>query len=171
MTKLTELQLALLSTAAGRSDACLLPPAANIATDARRIRRCIAALVGRDLAVDVAVTEKALSYRTDGETLIGAVITDAGQTALRSEEPAASDPQGPELNTEALAAPPASPASKTAQVLALLRRSGGANLDELVAATGWLPHTTRAALTGLRKKGHAIARSGETGASRYHLAA
>ena len=56
------------------------------------------------------------------------------------------------------------------QVLALLRRSDGASLDELVVATGWLPHTTRAALTGLRKKGHAIARVGETGASRYHLA-
>jgi hypothetical protein len=26
----------------------------------------------------------------------------------------------------------------------------------MVAATGWLPHTTRAALTGLRKKGYAI---------------
>ena len=26
----------------------------------------------------------------------------------------------------------------------------------MIAATGWLPHTTRAALTGLRKKGYAI---------------
>jgi hypothetical protein len=26
----------------------------------------------------------------------------------------------------------------------------------MVAATCWLPHTTRAALTGLRKKGYAI---------------
>ena len=28
-----------------------------------------------------------------------------------------------------------------------------------MAATGWLPHTTRAALTGLRKKGHRLAKS------------
>ena len=28
----------------------------------------------------------------------------------------------------------------------------------MVKATGWLPHTTRAALTGLKKKGHAIGR-------------
>ena len=27
---------------------------------------------------------------------------------------------------------------------------------ELIAATGWLPHTTRAALTGLRKRGYAV---------------
>ncbi|HKX80142.1 MAG TPA: DUF3489 domain-containing protein [Novosphingobium sp.] len=29
----------------------------------------------------------------------------------------------------------------------------------MVDATGWLPHTTRAALTGLRKKGHVIEKS------------
>jgi Protein of unknown function (DUF3489) len=28
----------------------------------------------------------------------------------------------------------------------------------LIAVTGWLPHTTRAALTGLRKRGYEIAR-------------
>src|SRR5208337_2393059 len=33
----------------------------------------------------------------------------------------------------------------------------GATIDELIDATGWLPHTTRAALTGLRKRGFALA--------------
>jgi len=46
--------------------------------------------------------------------------------------------------------------SKKDQVLALLRRENGATLEEMVIATAWLPHTTRAALTGLRKAGHAI---------------
>ena len=49
--------------------------------------------------------------------------------------------------------------SKTELVLGLLQRPEGASLDELVAATGWLPHTTRAALTGLRKKNHIIAKN------------
>jgi len=35
--------------------------------------------------------------------------------------------------------------------------SDGSTLAELVAATGCLPHTTRAALAGLRKRGYAIA--------------
>ena len=35
-----------------------------------------------------------------------------------------------------------------------MQRKTGATLDDLVEATGWLPHTTRAALTGLRKKGY-----------------
>jgi hypothetical protein len=29
-------------------------------------------------------------------------------------------------------------------------------LQTLVQATGWLPHTTRAALTGLRKRGYTV---------------
>lgn len=49
--------------------------------------------------------------------------------------------------------------SKIANVLTLLRRTQGATLAELTEATGWLPHTTRAALTGLKKKGHVIART------------
>ena len=46
--------------------------------------------------------------------------------------------------------------TKQSQVLDLLRRKEGALLTDIVAATGWLPHTARAALTGLKKKGHAI---------------
>ena len=46
--------------------------------------------------------------------------------------------------------------TKQSQVLDLLRRNEGAVLVDIVAATGWLPHTARAALTGLKKKGHAI---------------
>ena len=50
------------------------------------------------------------------------------------------------------------PGSKQLQVVALLSKADGAALEDLVRATGWLPHTTRAALTGLRKKGYAIER-------------
>ena len=46
--------------------------------------------------------------------------------------------------------------SKLARVLALLHRDHGATIAELIAATGWLAHTTRAALTGLRKRGYAV---------------
>ena len=40
----------------------------------------------------------------------------------------------------------------------LLRRIDGATILQLTEATGWLPHTTRAALTGLRKRGYAVVR-------------
>jgi hypothetical protein len=46
--------------------------------------------------------------------------------------------------------------SKQECLAALLLRDEGATLDQMIAATGWLPHTTRAAMTGLRKKGYVI---------------
>ncbi|MGA2639208.1 MAG: DUF3489 domain-containing protein [Methylocella sp.] len=39
------------------------------------------------------------------------------------------------------------------------QRDKGATLASLVEATGWLPHTARAAITGLRKRGFAIERT------------
>ena len=61
--------------------------------------------------------------------------------------------------------------TKSAAVIALLSREDGATLDEMIAATGWLPHTTRAALTGLRKKGHVIVRGKRGEVSCYRIAA
>lgn len=57
--------------------------------------------------------------------------------------------------------------TKQRLILDLLRRETGASIDELAAATGWLPHTTRAALTGLRKKGITLEKSHKDGATRY----
>jgi hypothetical protein len=61
----------------------------------------------------------------------------------------------------------AKPESKTAKVIALLRRENGATLEELVALTGWQPHTARAALTSLKKKGYPIASEKTDGVRRY----
>jgi hypothetical protein len=46
--------------------------------------------------------------------------------------------------------------SKKDHLAGLLIRAEGATLDQMIEATCWLPHTTRAALTGLRKKGYVI---------------
>ena len=46
--------------------------------------------------------------------------------------------------------------TKMAEVVGLLEREHGATLAELIAATDWLPHTVRAALTGLRKRGFVV---------------
>ena len=48
--------------------------------------------------------------------------------------------------------------TKTDAVIRLLRRASGATIAQLQKATGWQPHSTRAALTGLRKKGHDVKR-------------
>jgi hypothetical protein len=47
--------------------------------------------------------------------------------------------------------------SKQALLVNMLMSEEGTTLDALIAATGWLPHTVRAAMTGLRKRGYNIA--------------
>ena len=46
--------------------------------------------------------------------------------------------------------------SKLDQVISLLSSKTGATIDELINVTGWLPHTARAALTGLRHRGYDV---------------
>lgn len=48
------------------------------------------------------------------------------------------------------------PATKNQQVIHLLSCEGGATLEEMSTLAGWLPHSTRAFMTGLKKKGHVI---------------
>ena len=56
------------------------------------------------------------------------------------------------------AAPAAKPTSKSDAVIKLLLRAKGATRVELIAATDWQPHSLRAFLSGLRKKGRVIVR-------------
>ncbi|HZK89402.1 MAG TPA: DUF3489 domain-containing protein [Stellaceae bacterium] len=53
---------------------------------------------------------------------------------------------------EALPDPQPARASKQAEVIALLRRSEGATVGEVMAATGWQPHTVRGVFSGALKK-------------------
>ena len=46
--------------------------------------------------------------------------------------------------------------SKTAKVLDLLKRPGGASLKQLMRATGWQPHSVRGFLSGTLKKKMAL---------------
>ena len=48
--------------------------------------------------------------------------------------------------------------TKIETILKLLRRPNGSSITQLQKATGWQPHSVRAALTGLRKKGHEATR-------------
>lgn len=46
--------------------------------------------------------------------------------------------------------------TKAAKLLTLLQTGTGASLEDMTDLTGWQPHTVRAAMTGLKKKGHVI---------------
>jgi hypothetical protein len=89
-----------------------------------------------------------------------AIAVDEGpQEAIEPGE--ASQPQllpeaknGVSLDDAGRLAPTAAPrdGSKLALLIELLRRADGATIVDLTQTTGWLAHTTRAAITGLRKR-------------------
>jgi hypothetical protein len=91
---------------------------------------------------------------------IGAPGTEGGLVRVAEHAAAADADAIPASNTGLAAALPAAaaarPRGKLGRVLDALATEDGATLAELVALTGWQPHTTRAALTGLRRRGFVL---------------
>jgi hypothetical protein len=151
MPKLNDTQTILLSTASRREDLSLHPLPDAQAKSGARVTKAITALIKAGL----------LEEREEGA--IFATIAGLAAIGIGSEE---GQVDGPIVEPE-----PVQPrATKSALLVDLLRREGGATLPDLIAATGWLPHTTRAALTGLRKKGHAIDRFKRDDITTYRIA-
>jgi len=162
MTKLSDIQILLLTTAATREGGSLLPPPDLLGEISAPIRKAIAGLIRRALAEEIPATAPDRIWRTEGDQPIGLIITDAGRTAI-APAPLANATTPTEHEKVPI------PSSKIGQVVEMLKRESGATLDEIVSTTGWLPHTTRAALTGLRKKGHVITRDKRNDASCYRI--
>lgn len=58
---------------------------------------------------------------------------------------------------------------KTDKLIVLLRRQGGASLAEITGTTSWMPHSARAMLTGLRKKGFTLDKSKVDGVTHWAI--
>ena len=162
MTKLTDTQSILLSTASQSEGGSLYPLPTTLTAPKPTIAKSLAALITRGLAEERETADPTLIARTDDDLRYGVFITQAGLNAIGAGE---GDPE-----PLPVVAPAPSPTTKSAAVIALLQRADGATLPELIAATGWLPHTTRAVLTGLRKKGHVLDKSKRDGATCYRIA-
>ena len=179
--KFNDTQLVLLSAASQRDDHCVVPPAGPKGGQAQK---AAAKLLQAGLVKEIRARAGAPIWRRDDETgqTFALKLTAAGAKAITVEDTGPSEggavrpadhpidcvdrmPQfgldragaidEPNSGVAPSAMSPRS-GSKIAQVIELVQRSDGATLAELVAATSWLPHTTRAALTGLRKRGFAV---------------
>ena len=155
MTRLSDLQSILLSTASRRKGGKILPWPESV--DPRGGVKAVAALLRRGFV------EQRTGVGAEGEAHIH--ITTAGLQAIGIETDVAEKED--EVTSAGPEASPSRP-TKAALLLALVSRPDGAVMSDLIEATGWLPHTVRAALTGLRRKGHAIGRSVRDGHSCYH---
>ncbi len=199
-TKFDDAQLVLLNAAARREDRCLEPPTGpTLAKVKRAAAKLLAAGLVKEAkarkampvwrrdeetgeAVALKITAaglKAIAVEPDegegGEIELGEQGGVKAKPSTRptdaSAEAPTADADGSDLNESRPPRPPRA-GTKIEAVTALLRRASGATLEEIVAATGWLPHTARAALTGLRKRGFAIAldRTDRARGSAYRIA-
>ena len=167
MPKLNDTQTMLLSHASQRDNLSLYPLPDGKAAGPR-VTKAIAALIVAGLAEERETNEPGTIAREEGDLAYGLYATEAGLAAIGVETTA----PGSAATVVTEAAPAKQPRqTKAALVIGLLEGEGGATLPDLIAATGWLPHTTRAALTGLRKKGHNIAKDKRDGFTCYKVAA
>ena len=172
MTKLSDTQLVILSAAAQREDRNVLPLPGSLRGGAAA--KVVGALLKRGLIAETATdnqtkADAALNriWRNDEDgNAILLHITDAGLAAIGVEPdggesaptgadaaPSAEDPQ--DAPAEADPAPKARTprtGTKQAKLIEMLRAEGGATIDEIVAETGWQPHTVRGAFAGALKK-------------------
>jgi hypothetical protein len=167
---LTDTQLVLLSAAAQHEEHLITPPATP---KGRAVQNALTSLIRRGLVEERLVSALQPHWRTDDASqLIGLRITDAGLAALGLDPNELTDHEATPDNQ--LAIPPqhqAAPRAGTKQylLLQLLGREQGATINDMMAATGWLPHTTRAALTGLRRKGYHLTRTSSAAGSTYRV--
>ena len=165
MTKLSDIQCILLSTASQRDDGSIYSLPSTIKPGGGTTK-AVASLVARGFAEERETSSADAVRRADGDICYGVFITSAGAAAIGVGETVGQAAASAVDET----APPAKAPSKTTIVIGLLARGDGATLPELIAATGWLPHTTRAALTGIRKKGHVVERTKRDGVTCYRIA-
>jgi uncharacterized protein DUF3489 len=176
--KLSDTQLVMLSAAAQRDDRSLTVPEKLKGGAADKVAmKLIAAGLVKEVKAKAGMPvwrrdeQNAQSYAvklTAAGLKAIAVITDDDATPAADEERSPEE-QSPRLallgqtDAGAFAAPsaqrlavPRAPrvGTKLAQAIEILRATGGATIAELSEAMGWLPHTTRAVLSGLRKRGY-----------------
>src|SRR5277367_6017328 len=178
--KLTDAQLVMMSAAAQRKDRCLSAPATIKGAALIKVSAILAKL---GLAREIEAKPGAPIWRRDDAgqgyalklTAVGlkAIAVDEGsQDAIEPGEtpqPQAKNAASPDEGGHSAQVIPRD-GTKLALVIEHLQRADGATIVDLTQATGWLPHTTRAALTGLRKRGYAVIRERiGAGASVYRV--
>ena len=172
-----------LNTAAQRSDHMVLPLPPALKARGAAQQTLLGGLVKAALIEELSVSDGALFWRREADgRQVGLRLTADGLAAVRGQnapekarrKPGAppgqdtpsprptAEPSLPEdlpTAAEAHTAPlkeRARPGGKLGQVLDAIAGETGVSLVELVALTGWQPHTARAALSGLRKRGFSV---------------
>jgi hypothetical protein len=184
MPKLTDIQLVLLSTAAQRDGGALLPLPKRLKIEPGALNRVLKGLLKKGLVAEQPAPPDAPAWRETGDQRLMLVIAPAGLEAI-GVEPEGPEPATGQSSKRKSSAPknkrkkprsggrklePATgsvrPGTKLALLIEMLGRDGGATIPEIVAATGWQPHSVRGAISGAVKKKLGLAVSSQSEGTR-----
>ena len=159
MSKLGKIQRQILEVAANRPGGAVLPLPEDLSLRAGALKATLTSLIKRGLAEE--------QGRRKTKAL---VITEAGRAAVDPGDGEGCARLKPSASpNDGIAG--LRPETKQARIAALLTHPEGAGIAELMEATGWQPHSVRAALTGFRRRGIPVTRSqDETGVTLYRIA-
>ena len=192
--KLSDTQLVILSTAGQRDDGSLLPLPETLTARGAALSKVINTLCKRKLVVEKQTANGTPEWRRDEERgSLGLFITKGGLLALGIDETEKTKPSQAAVSTprrrttaaakpqgEARKVPATKPKGRTAPteskqdvVIKMLRRQSGVTIEDIMAKTGWQPHSVRGFFSGLVKRKlnlPLVSDVGKDGVRRYHIA-
>ena len=193
-TKLSDTQLVMLSAAAKRDDGSLLPFPESLTVKGAALSKVVETLSNRKLVEERQVINGAPEWRHDEQRgFLGLFITKSGLLILGVDETEKTKPTQAASVTRQRKTAAAKSYSKVRKVSAakpkgrgampsqckqdlviqMLRRQSGVTIKDIIAKTGWQPHSVRGFFSGLVKRklklplGSAV---GKDGVRRYHIA-
>jgi uncharacterized protein DUF3489 len=192
--KLSDSQYVILSAAAQRADGSLLPFPQRLTVKGAALNKVVETLCKRKLAEKRQASDGSVEWRrnehgcplglfitTGGLLALG--VDDAEKSALQQvaasislpRKAAPARPRGKARKTPATSSKRRAAAGQTKQdlVIQMLRRQSGVRIEDIIAKTGWRPHSVRGFFSGLVRKKlklPLISDVGRNGVRRYHIA-
>ncbi|PWR02386.1 hypothetical protein DKT77_12695 [Meridianimarinicoccus roseus] len=165
MTRLSDTQAIILSAAARRADHIALPLPEMLRGGAAA--KVVGAMRAKGFLDEVDMREGEPVWRETGDghgvTLVATaaglaaigIAPEVGDSAFKEADTAPSvtaESNAPTTDSATPTARTPRAGTKQARLIGMLRTEGGATIAEIVAATGWQPHTVRGAMSGALKK-------------------